>query len=206
MIGPLAANAGAGVAYLVLLAGPGTNIRALMEAQRRAIGAAQGQTEAELDRSRPIHDQLFAISANSSNAAEAETALRAALTDDALLAAGIPPSQRDQMIARVLDPWFRYFAGYDPAPVLARVHVPILALNGSLDRQVLAADNLAAIRAATSANPDVTIRELPGLNHLFQTARTGAPGEYADIEETFAPSAMRIITDWIRARFVDRRP
>jgi hypothetical protein len=39
--------------------------------------------------------------------------------------------------------------------------------------------------------------ELPGLNHLFQTAPTGAPGEYADIEETIAPLALKTIGDWV---------
>ncbi len=48
---------------------------------------------------------------------------------------------------------------------------------------------------------DVTIRKLDGLNHLFQTARTGAIGEYADITETIAPVVLTIATDWINARF-----
>ncbi len=79
----------------------------------------------------------------------------------------------------------------------------MLALNGSLDRQVLP-DNLAGIRAATAGNRDVTVTELPGLNHLFQTARTGGVGEYAEIEETMAPVVLSTVADWIRARFVRR--
>jgi hypothetical protein len=43
----------------------------------------------------------------------------------------------------------------------------------------------------------VTTKELPGLNHLFQTASTGSPAEYGTIEETFAPAALQLITDWI---------
>jgi len=42
--------------------------------------------------------------------------------------------------------------------------------------------------------------ELDGLNHLFQTATTGAPSEYAQIEETMSPRALDLITGWIRAR------
>jgi hypothetical protein len=48
----------------------------------------------------------------------------------------------------------------------------------------------------------VTIVELPGLNHLFQHATTGAIGEYRDIEETFSPEALALIGDWISQRFV----
>jgi hypothetical protein len=40
--------------------------------------------------------------------------------------------------------------------------------------------------------------EMTGLNHLFQTAETGAPAEYGKIEETMAPAALAKITDWIR--------
>jgi len=39
--------------------------------------------------------------------------------------------------------------------------------------------------------------ELPGLNHLFQTARTGAPSEYAVIEETISPVALEKMAGWI---------
>lgn len=42
-----------------------------------------------------------------------------------------------------------------------------------------------------------TVTELPGLNHLFQTAKTGAAGEYADIEETVAPIALDTVSAWI---------
>jgi hypothetical protein len=41
------------------------------------------------------------------------------------------------------------------------------------------------------------VDELPGLNHLFQHAKTGAFSEYAQIEETFAPEALEKIADWI---------
>ncbi len=42
---------------------------------------------------------------------------------------------------------------------------------------------------------DASNQELPGLNHLFQTSTTGAPSEYAQIEETIAPSALALIGD-----------
>ena len=43
----------------------------------------------------------------------------------------------------------------------------------------------------------MTIVELPGLNHLFQPATTGSPAEYATIEETVAPVALDLMSDWI---------
>lgn len=104
-------------------------------------------------------------------------------------------------MGRMTTEWFRYFLQVRPESFLSRVRVPVLALNGSLDWQVPADENLAAIAAALAHNRDVTIRKLDGLNHLFQTAGTGAIGEYADIAETMAPAVLTIVGDWIAARF-----
>jgi hypothetical protein len=49
-------------------------------------------------------------------------------------------------------------------------------------------------------NSDYTVRELPGLNHLFQTCSTGAFSEYVKIEETMSPPALQAVSDWIVAR------
>ena len=76
----------------------------------------------------------------------------------------------------------------------------MLALSGSLDLQVPPDQNLPPIRAALTHDPDATIIELPGLNHLFQPAKTGAPAEYGQIEETIAPVALDTMTDWILKR------
>jgi pimeloyl-ACP methyl ester carboxylesterase len=205
MIGPIAAADSPGLAYMVLLAGPGERTRDLLEAQRRAIGQAMGLSTAELDQTGVLTARLIEIAASALPQAEAQAAMRAATTDEALAGSGMVPAQRDMMLGRLLDPWFRWFLRYDPAPALRALRMPVLALNGSLDRQVLPAANLAGIRAATAGNRDVTATELPGLNHLFQTARTGGLGEYAEIEETMAPVALRTVADWIRARFPGRR-
>ena len=86
-----------------------------------------------------------------------------------------------------------------PSTALAKVRCPVLALIGEKDLQVPPRENLLQIESTLKAagNARVTVKELPGLNHLFQTCKTGAPSEYAEIEETIAPSALAVITDWI---------
>jgi hypothetical protein len=42
---------------------------------------------------------------------------------------------------------------------------------------------------------------MPGLNHLFQTAKTGSTMEYAQIEETMSPAVLDLVTHWILERF-----
>jgi len=108
----------------------------------------------------------------------------------------------DRQIRSYLTPWFRYFLLYDPVPMLERVQVPVLAINGEKDLQVPPEENLAAIKAALQrgGNEDVTAVELSGLNHLFQTAQTGSPAEYSQIEETMSPIALNVISDWILDR------
>jgi hypothetical protein len=77
--------------------------------------------------------------------------------------------------------------------------------NGSLDVQVPAKENLAAAREALKKNPKATVMELAGMNHLLQDAKTGAPSEYNDIEETMSPTALKIITDWLSVNIPSRR-
>jgi len=113
------------------------------------------------------------------------------------------PSHSEEWIARFNQPWFRGACRLDPAAILARIAVPMLAINGSLDAQTPAKPNLAAIAGALGAagHADVETIELPGLNHLFQTCKTGAVYEYPSIEETFAPPALETIRRWLDARF-----
>jgi fermentation-respiration switch protein FrsA (DUF1100 family) len=99
----------------------------------------------------------------------------------------------------LLGTWFRYFVSYDPCPVLEKVNCPVLAINGEKDLQVPPKENLSAIEQALKegGNKNYKIVEMPGLNHLFQRSKTGAPIEYGNIEETFSEDAMKIIADWI---------
>ena len=99
----------------------------------------------------------------------------------------------------LVTPWFRFFMQYDPASALRKVGCPVLAVIGSKDRQVDPGMNLPAIEKALEegGNPDHTVMELPGLNHMFQTAETGNPSEYAGIEETMAPLALETVSGWI---------
>jgi hypothetical protein len=56
---------------------------------------------------------------------------------------------------------------------------------------------LPELKKVLAHDQDVTVREMPGLNHLFQTAKTGAPSEYAEIEETMSPAVLTLVSDWI---------
>jgi dienelactone hydrolase len=99
--------------------------------------------------------------------------------------------------------WTRWFADYDPLPTLRRVRIPVLILQGALDRQVSAgqADTVAAtLRAA--GNRDVIEKVYPGLNHLFlHTDGDGSPMEYPGLTNTKLPAlVLDDLAAWLTAR------
>lgn len=100
-------------------------------------------------------------------------------------------------VADGLSPWLIYFTQYDPKGDIAQTHCPVLALNGSLDQQVLADKHLAIIEQSLPTGTPRQVRKLEGLNHLFQHATTGAVSEYYQINETIAPEVLELIAEWI---------
>jgi fermentation-respiration switch protein FrsA (DUF1100 family) len=102
-------------------------------------------------------------------------------------------------VKQIANPWMQYFIKYNPTPTLEKVKCPVLALNGEKDLQVPAKINLEAIEKALEkgGNKNVTTKELPNLNHLFQECETGSPSEYETIEQTFSPIALSEISNWI---------
>jgi fermentation-respiration switch protein FrsA (DUF1100 family) len=146
-----------------------------------------GQSEVQIDRASPVWAAIFKAMRRGATLEEGRAAALAVLTPDAMAALGAPGNaDRKMLISNFATPWLRYFLTYDPTPNLRSITVPMLAMNGSLDRQVPSKVNLAAIRAALQHNSGATIVEPPGLNHLFRTAKTGALGECATIEERVA--------------------
>lgn len=218
LIAPMVAEATGLPAFVVLLAGPGVPGDEVILAQSRLLATARGVDSASVAASLAVNRALFDVVARMAAAGEDPEAGRArmreilnarldALTPAERTAAGVPDAARDAwvdgQVSQLTDPWFRFFLTYDPAPALERLRVPVLAVNGGLDLQVPAEENLAAIEAALAraGNDDVTTRIFPGLNHLFQSAEIGTVDEYARIEETMNPAVLDFVADWIVARF-----
>ena len=111
------------------------------------------------------------------------------------------PGRVDQAVQS--NPWMRWFAPYDPLPTARAVRVPVLILQGALDRQVSAgqADTLAAAFRA-GGDRDVTVTVYPGLNHLFlHTDGDGSPIEYPTLKDTTIPVQVQDdIASWLMAR------
>jgi len=133
----------------------------------------------------------ISIYLNSKKKEIADLDTTAGKTDDVMIEA---------QIKQLLTPWMLNFIRYNPALILEKLKCPVLAMIGSKDLQVPANPNLNEIEKALkkAGNKDFTVKELSGLNHLFQECKTGSPNEYVSIEQTISPVALDTILDWIK--------
>lgn len=192
LIAPLVAAKDPRIAFLVLLSAPGVDGRTLILSQNRAMAVASGATPAQIEAMLKAKAAWFDAIRDAPDDDVARARLTAVIDQQ-----GVPADSpsRPQILSLAV-PWWRYSLNTHPEVALRQVKVPVLAIGGSKDLQVPAAENLAAIKAALAADKDVTVREIPNLNHLLQTAKTGLPSEYPQIEETTAPAALDLIVDW----------
>ena len=192
VIAPMVAARNKDVDFIVMMAGTGVPGDEVIGAQVEAILVASGKSPEEAAKRATQQREINKLVETETDPAKLEKELKAKLAD-------VPEAQVGMEISQITSPWFRYFLTYDPATALRKVTCPVLVLNGSLDKQVLPDQNLPAIRKALeqSGNKHFEIDELQGLNHLFQTAKTGSPMEYAQIEETMSPVALDKIATWI---------
>jgi pimeloyl-ACP methyl ester carboxylesterase len=119
----------------------------------------------------------------------------------------VPPDQlKDALVNQapvLIQPWWKFFLGYDPAEDYRKLHCYVLALGGDKDIQVDNAIDLRLILNYVSPDerPKLTEELLPGLNHLFQHCTTCSVEEYGKLEETFSPGVLKIMGDWLDKRF-----
>ncbi|MBZ5597059.1 MAG: alpha/beta hydrolase [Acidobacteriia bacterium] len=193
MIAPMVAARNHDVAFIVMMAGIGVPGDEILAEQALLITEASGKSADEAKQAQAQQREMIELVKQEKDDATLERKLREKL------AGQVPEAQLGASILQLRSPWFRYFIDYDPAPTLRKVRCPVLAINGEKDLQVPPKKNLPAIRKALEegGNQNVEVVELPGLNHLFQTAKTGAVSEYAEIEETMSPGALEKIAGWV---------
>ncbi len=199
-IAPLAAIRSQDIAFIVLMAGPGVPFDQLMNRQSADLLRAEGAPEDAIAANGVLLQHVFRIVREEPDRAKATERLNQLAAETKAKSPELAAMLQKQAGSMIL-PEFRSLLAYNAAETLPKVRCPVLAIDGSKDLQVAAAENLAGIATALAAgqNPDFAVQELPGLNHLFQTAKTGSPAEYSVTEETISPRALVVVRDWLLA-------
>ena len=199
VVAPKIASENKKISFLVLLAAPGVPGDQLMLLQKAAFEKDMGLNELQIQQGQKIVKEAYDI-------------IKEAKLDNQSLKDSIhsfyknkygnlfPENQRKALVNQITSYEVASFIRSRPSEYLEKIKIPVLALNGDKDLQVLPKENLAAIKAALdkAGNTNVEIMELKSLNHLFQEATRGSLGEYSEIEQTFSPLALDMITKWIK--------
>lgn len=206
LIAPMIASRNTRVAFVVLLAGPGTTGAEILLRQNNDLLVAKG-TDSTLVGTRNqilrvLYAEVLADTTNQTNAVELlqrVAPLLEHLTPDQQKELNLTPYDLRQTIYALRAPWLGYFVRTNAQDYLSKIQCPVLALNGGKDVQVHP-DNLSYIAQALikGGNYQFQINAFPNLNHLFQTAETGLPEEYAMIEETLAPEVLAVLGEWFK--------
>ncbi len=213
LVAPIAATRSKSVAFIVLMSGPALTGEKIMLAQAELLAAAEHISEEQVRANADLQRMMFAA-VRSGTGWEAVTEAGEKLALSAI--ARLPEEQRKMMgdpqavarqqiaaqVASARSPWFKFFLDYDPAPTLAKVQVPVLALFGGKDLQVPAEPNRRAMEEAfaKSGLKDYRLVVMPGANHLYQEADTGSVSEYTKLKKAFLPGFLDLLTTWIGER------
>ncbi|MDR1553896.1 MAG: lysophospholipase [Prevotellaceae bacterium] len=208
IIAPMLAAKSKDIAFIVMLAGPGIQGKDLLLLQTALIAKSMGMPDSVIEQSSAVNRDLYEMICTIDDKKELEEkATERAKQYLSEMPANMKGGQTDEniiseTIKEINSPWIKYFLRHNPAPVLEQIKCPVLALNGSKDLQVPSQVNLDAIKTALEkgGNGDFTVKELDGLNHLFQECKTGALTEYATVKQTFSPTALNEISTWILDR------
>jgi pimeloyl-ACP methyl ester carboxylesterase len=199
IIAPMVASESSDVAFIVMLAGTAIRGDKILRSQAEALIRIDHIPGPEAAAMLDTQAKLIHVLETEPDQEKARAEVADITQHDASSGKKMTPAMAGAVARSYVNPWFRYFVSLDPVPYLEKVHCPVLALDGTKDMQVVAKDNLPLIRATLErgGNRNVTTREMKGLNHLFQHAKSGGPEEYGSIKETFSPEVLKIMGDWI---------
>ena len=194
MIALMVANKNKNVKFIVSMAGPGIPIDELMIGQLKATSKSMNVPEAAANINLQVVQKAYSIMKSYKG-----NELQKDLYDSLQKAFPLVQSMNKAVSDQVSTPWFSYFLKQNPQQNIRLLKIPVLALNGSKDVQVLSKENLAGWKVSLekAGNKNFKTVEMEGLNHLFQEAETGSPSEYGQIEQTISPKVLDLVTNWI---------
>jgi len=213
LIAPLVAARNKSVSFIIMMAGPGINIVDLMALQNEGVLRTSGIGKNEIDAYIPMYKDLMNTISKSTDtqsaivkAKEITTAWFNSTNKVFVKSTTNINNEADidkfvnAMVGQLSTKWWKYFANYNPQPVLEKLKCNVLAINGSADIQVVAEPNLKGIESSfiKGGNKKFTIKKFEGLNHLFQKCTKCTVSEYGELTTTIEPEVLEYIADWLQ--------
>lgn len=204
---PMVAASRDDLAFAILLAGPASTGKEILLQQTEEILRLEGSDPKEIKATLATNLTLYDISGSDLDFQSARNEILKLyqkrswyMSKKQRARKGLDENSANQVATTVLSDWFRAFVKYDPSIVLKKLNLPVLALFGSKDCQVLPNPNADRMKEYLTAggNKKVEVIVVEGVNHLFQNAETGKISEYGQIEETFAPEVMNLMLGFIQ--------
>lgn len=189
--------------FLVSMAGVGLPGIDLILMQDRILAQDRGATGPELERlanyERKFYETVMAHPEPAARMAALKQVLDGLPAQDSALVAKYRMNFGTLSLKMAEEPALRVLLMADPRSDWRKIGVPVLALNGTLDHQVPVESLDGIVKALREGgNRRVEGVAMPSLNHMFQTAQTGAEEEYGKIDETIAPAALERIARFVK--------
>jgi dienelactone hydrolase len=190
---PIAATRAKDLAFLISIAGAGVSAAETTIDQARNEMSANGLRPQMIDRIAELMTLQYEY-------------LRTGQGWDEYLAArgrmgGNPPDSfpatQDHPYLQLLRP----MVTYDPGPTIRQIKLPVLALFGELDNNIMAEKNRAAWEAGLKAggHRDYTLQILPRANHALLEAKIGNNAEMRSLQR-FVPLYFETVLAWLSKR------
>jgi pimeloyl-ACP methyl ester carboxylesterase len=189
MIAPiLASEYPEDLSFIVLLGGVGIPGSDLLLIQAEKMSRIAGAPEEEIKQTLESNRKLYEIAKSDEPDSIIAVKMKEAV-----------PELENNMLNMLQWSWFRTFISLDMDTYISKVKCPVLAITGENDVQCPPAENLASIAASLQkgGNESFEIKEMPGLNHLFQTSESGSPLEYEKLPEIISPDVLGTILEWM---------
>ena len=209
LVASMAAAKSASVKFAILLAGPSVPGHQLLKTQITDVSLAEGFAPEEIQKEAQIKSDIINIAAGKGTVSQRSTRAKNKLKSfyDSNFSAEEKKQKGSfelyyQSIAEpLMNDWMHFFLNVEPKVYIEKMACPTLALIGSKDMQVSADHNISGFRAALHAAPTQVykVKEIEGVNHLFQHSRTGKPSEYGQLGETFAHEVLVLMRDWMKS-------
>jgi hypothetical protein len=195
------------VEFVVLLAAPAVGAEQVLLTQVERMGALNELTAEQIQGNLEFQKGVHALIRAESDPAKLQPKLEqyyrdyiATLSEERVAKIG----DVDRFVMReaynLSSPWFMEFLEYDPVETYRKLDVPVLAILGGKDIQVEIEENAAAYEKAFAGKNDARVERFASVNHLLQTAETGAMSEYGTITETVNPKILGLVAKWIGER------